>query len=255
MKMPYWLFIIICKITSPGRWLLQKLPFVRYPNAVFAMQLLFGSKGMKFELVFAHAQLESGKMDSTLAVKYKNYFAMGKSISSRYQDGSVKLSTPGEPIFATYNNDYKSVYDYYNLLYDRNFALGKYIDSIQDIDVSTESAIENNKDHIKAWAIFLKSRKYYTSDSTQYGNNLVSLVEQNQSNRENPWASYSAFFWYCILSGVVLVGISLALARKLYRLYTGKSKISVAAKKAVKEHAREAYETVKQRFKHRYITG
>ena len=111
MNLKYYLYLAVCYITHPFRWLMPK-----YTNFEFAIRYLFKNDFTR-AWVYCQSAFETGSFTSNLCVNYKNYFGIGKSKLQQYQSSSTPYlgSNPLAPSnFAAYRSVYQSVYYYFD---------------------------------------------------------------------------------------------------------------------------------------------
>jgi len=223
--MGYYKYRIILFLTKPVRWLFSALatagiPWfgiaglkflgLEYDNTHYAIRLLF-SNNYKFNFVFAQALLESGRFGSTLAKKYNNIFAMGYVKSSPYQDGSYiiydlnGLPKKGEPVFATYKNKYRAIYDYYHCVYVRKKAYGEALDKAPDSPFEVNN--KANPAYISYVSGIYKANGYFLSDAGIYARNIWKL-EQDAFSTPLVYRLInilSVIFWVAVLYYLVRI--------------------------------------------------
>jgi hypothetical protein len=230
--MPFWLYITICYVTAPARYLLNLVPFYRYSPVAYAIRLLF-KNDYQVAFITAQAILESNDGESNLAKNYNNYFGMGNLHRSKYQSGSYNGGKAGEPVFAIYKNAYYSVYDLYDYYYNRVPDVGQALDLPRAEDFSVSS--DANVSYIKWVCGRLGARHYFTSNAEQYARNIAAIEDRTPDGRYR--------FILANVFTLVLVGF----AYYLTRLFSFSSKKRKAARSNSKD-VRKGWQGLRRPF-------
>lgn len=226
----FYIYLFCCYATHPVRWFLGWLnqtiptPFsarLYYPHGLFAMKYLFFNP-YKFAFVFAQARLESKKnLDSFLATSFHNLFGMGHSSASKYQLGSWNSGKVGEPIFATYKNQYYGLYDYYDFVKNRKpqymAALNTYPDQVFIVDSIP------NWQYVGYVVGVYRGNRYFTAPLNDY---LWSIDENEKSAID-----YTVHFWCNIIVSIVLYITVAVYAVSSYRKLSGNKKAKNGSKR------------------------
>jgi len=217
MKLHFRWYMFCCYVTHPIRWVMDLIPFWynEYNHRYFAIKWLFGNE-FKVNFVLAQAAQESGqgvmfgeKYKSFLAENYHNWFGMGFTTSSQYQDGSWNSGKVGEPVFATYKNDYKGIYDFYNYAYERKKWFGSALDRANNYQ-NFEAASQTNKNYVAYVVGNMQAYKYFTGNADTYASNIYSI--------EQGFPPLIVPYRVNIISTLVLVAVALCYVRRLYLL-------------------------------------
>lgn len=115
--MNFYLYLIICLITQPIRWLqslaYKFIPLKRnYTNLDYALKLLINNDSNS-GCIYALSSFETDKFTSIACKKGKNYFGMRVSKEKKYQKGSI-YAGPNVGTLASYWTVYHSLYDFYD---------------------------------------------------------------------------------------------------------------------------------------------
>ncbi len=153
--MPYFLYILICKVTAPFRWLLPS-----FRNEWFAIRLLFRND-YKVLFITTQSQHETGNYTSAIYLENHNLFGMKKSLKGEYQIGENRGH-------ATYKDVYQSVYDYYHLVTNshRKPNYGKALNDVPADKFSKESEISST--YLGYVLSQYKSLGYFTGSYSVY---------------------------------------------------------------------------------------
>lgn len=225
--MPYWFYITICYLCTPVLHLLNYLPFVYAPKSMFAVFLLWRNEYQR-RVVFGIAYSESGvtiggNWKSDLANKYHNLFGIHYTKNSKYQDGSLK----GDGGYlATYSNEYRSVYDFYDLCYRRRVVKPVGLIYGNQINQYPNTSYPNQfPEYVGNVVGALKYGGYFTSDLE---NKVVNVLDGGQSANYSNW---KRSFIVAKIVTLVLIFSIIYLFVWLYRKYSG---IKISLKKAIK---------------------
>lgn len=243
----YYIFIFMYYITKPVRFVMDLIPFawMQYNDFEFCVKYLFGNE-YKVNFVIAQAMHESGqgvyfkeKHKSMLAEKYWNYFGMGYWSGSKYQDGKWNSQKPGEPVFATYKNIARGVYDYYDYVTKRKPKMYQAINSgVPTVPYDAQSY--ETKAYTFNVFIGLHNAGYFTADPAKYAADCV-LLQRDIDDVTVP-------FWFNILVTLVLVGILVYIVRSIVLPFIRGAKKSKEGQ-IVKVSLHEHYKALSQRYR------
>jgi len=174
------------------------MPFWSSSDVKFSIKLLFWND-YKCMAVMAQSAHESDFWESKLFREANNCFGMGISKTSKMVDGSYKSSVFTEPIFAAYDNVYRSVYDYYDYAYRRVESVGKAINNYPNLNYETEN--QSNLNYLGVFVGTLKGHGYFTAPLASY----LKAVFNCQQELEPPTFKFFVNILYTIGLPVVII--------------------------------------------------
>jgi len=154
--MSYNLFHLIMFVCSPIVALMSI--FSKATRVAFPVWVLFRNK-YKCAFVIAQSAHESALWDSDLYKRANNAFGMKPSQKKQYQDGVSGA-------YASYKHVWKSVYDYYDLIYKRNPSEGYALDSVPKKSYQKDSDVNNT--YVKSVCYQYKLAGYYGAPFDTY---------------------------------------------------------------------------------------
>lgn len=193
-RIPYWWYITCCYVTWPVRVVLNTVAKTGWlsllpdnlrilardrPDFSYAVAFLWRN-GFQRMYVVHTAQVESGvDLKSMLFDTYNNPFGIGVSPRSKMQDGAYNSKKTGEPIFATYRNVYRGVYDLYDLMYSRMPSYGAYLNNVPNEEFNPKSIA--NDTYISYVTLGWYKSGYFKANPVSRATTLKALA------RDTPW--------------------------------------------------------------------
>ncbi len=203
--MNYYLYIFICCITHPFRWL---MPFWKASNFSFSLWVLYRNP-YKVAFCYNMSANETANFTSTLYKKNRNCYGMGAIKNSNYQSSSTANGVSGEPAYsAKYTSVYQSNYDFYNYLYVRNKTAGKFFDAVPEASFNTQNLNLFASSVIGA----LKGGGYFTATLLGY---ISAFKSHSKNYASDLWRVFLCFFYSM---AVVPLGITIFRCNRLFGL-------------------------------------